>query len=118
MGNRLLEMAGVSPDTNVVLRGMENYEHFKWAILEEGGELDSDKIEAEELEFIIAPRASSGMDLPDDASLTDATSRFQQQFIRTAIDRSGGNMSEAATRLGLHRSNLYRKMRQLGMKAE
>jgi Nif-specific regulatory protein len=24
-------------------------------------------------------------------------------------------MSEAAKRLGLHRSNLYRKMRQLGM---
>jgi len=30
-----------------VLRGMENYEHFKWAILEEGGELDSDQIERE-----------------------------------------------------------------------
>ena len=78
----------------------------------------SDKIEAEELEFIIAPRAISAMDVPDDASLTDATSKFQQQFIRTAIDRSGGNVSEAATRLGLHRSNLYRKMRQLGMKAD
>ncbi len=26
-------------------------------------------------------------------------------------------MSEAAKRLGLHRSNLYRKMRQLGMSA-
>jgi len=31
------------------------------------------------------------------------------------IDRAGGNMSDAAERLGLHRSNLYRKMRQLGM---
>jgi transcriptional regulator of acetoin/glycerol metabolism len=27
-------------------------------------------------------------------------------------------MSEAAKRLGLHRSNLYRKMRQLGMSTE
>ena len=45
--NRLLEMAGVNSDINVVLRGMENYEHFKWAILEEGGELDSDRIEQE-----------------------------------------------------------------------
>jgi hypothetical protein len=45
--NSLLDMAGVAADTNVVLRGMENYEHFKWAILEEGGELDSDLIERE-----------------------------------------------------------------------
>ena len=45
--NRLLELAGVKSDINVVLRGMENYEHFKWAILEEGGELDSDLIEEE-----------------------------------------------------------------------
>lgn len=45
--NSLLEMAGVDASTNVVLRGMENYEHFKWAILEEGGELDSDQIERE-----------------------------------------------------------------------
>jgi regulatory Fis family protein len=30
----------------------------------------------------------------------------------------GGNMSRAAEQLGLHRSNLYRKMRQLGMNVE
>jgi transcriptional regulator of acetoin/glycerol metabolism len=35
--------------------------------------------------------------------------------IQRAIDACGGNMTEAADRLGLHRSNLYRKMRQLGM---
>jgi Nif-specific regulatory protein len=29
------------------------------------------------------------------------------------IDTTKGNMSQAAKRLGLHRSNLYRKMRQL-----
>ena len=31
------------------------------------------------------------------------------------IESMQGNMSQAAQRLGLHRSNLYRKMRQLGM---
>ncbi len=35
-----------------------------------------------------------------------------------AIARARGNMSDAAERLGLHRSNLYRKMRQLGMDVE
>ncbi len=48
-------------------------------------------------------------------SLADATREFQQHYIRKMIDASRGNMSGAAKRLGLHRSNLYRKMRQLEM---
>ena len=35
-----------------------------------------------------------------------------------AIDRAGGNMSDAARLLGLHRPNLYRKMRLLDMEVE
>ena len=50
-----------------------------------------------------------------DLSLTEATHEFQVQYIEKQIERSRGNMTEAAERLGLHRSNLYRKMRQLGM---
>jgi hypothetical protein len=46
-GNRVLELAGITSDINVVIHGMEDYDHFKWSILEEGGELDSDLIEAE-----------------------------------------------------------------------
>ncbi len=48
-------------------------------------------------------------------TLADATARFQVQHIRRTIEQSDGNMSRAADRLGLNRSNLYRKMRQLGM---
>ncbi|MEL6107838.1 MAG: sigma-54-dependent Fis family transcriptional regulator [Planctomycetota bacterium] len=48
-------------------------------------------------------------------SLAESTRQFQIGHIRRAIERSGGNMTEAATRLELHRSNLYRKMKQLGM---
>ena len=36
-------------------------------------------------------------------------------LIRRMIEMARGNMSQAAKRLGLHRSNLYRKMRQLEM---
>ena len=35
--------------------------------------------------------------------------------IQQAIDAARGNVSLAAKNLGVHRSNLYRKMRQLGM---
>jgi DNA-binding NtrC family response regulator len=48
-------------------------------------------------------------------TLSDATRQFQVQHINRAIEACAGNMTDAAARLGLHRSNLYRKMRQLDM---
>jgi len=74
-----------------------------------------DRIEAEDLAFILSPRGEllPGNDL--NQSLSEATARFQADYIRRQIDHCGGNMSQAAGKLGLHRSNLYRKMRQLGM---
>jgi len=75
-----------------------------------------DKIDADELAFILAPNAQtpaiSSMDLP----LTEATRQFQVEYISKHIEAARGNMTDAAARLGLHRSNLYRKMRQLEMK--
>ena len=53
-----------------------------------------------------------------DLSLTEATKQFQCDYIQKHINRGGGNMTDAASKLGLHRSNLYRKMRQLGMNAD
>ena len=47
LGNRVLELAGISSDINVVLRGMEEQPHFRDAILGERGDLDSDLLEAE-----------------------------------------------------------------------
>jgi DNA-binding NtrC family response regulator len=57
--------------------------------------------------------ATSSSNLP--ISLSDATREFQVSHIDRAIAECNGNMTDAAARLGLHRSNLYRKMRQLGM---
>jgi Nif-specific regulatory protein len=74
-----------------------------------------DRIEAEDLAFIMSPRreAASVADLGQ--SLADATTSFQSDYIRRTIQQLGGNMSRVAEQLGLHRSNLYRKMNQLGM---
>jgi len=74
-----------------------------------------DRVDADDLAFILAPSdhppGSDSLEL----SLSAATDNFQADHIRAAIDRARGNMSEAAKRLGLHRSNLYRKLRQLGI---
>ena len=74
-----------------------------------------DRIEAEDLAFILSPRAAGALASDLSLPLADATVQFQIEYIRRAIEQSGGSMSQAAQRLGLHRSNLYRKMRQLGM---
>jgi transcriptional regulator with GAF, ATPase, and Fis domain len=50
--------------------------------------------------------------------LTEATRQFQMEYIEAQIAAAGDSMTEAARRLGLHRSNLYRKMRQLGMQTD
>jgi len=74
-----------------------------------------DKVEADDLAFILSPGRDSAAEPSDDLSLDVATRQFQQEFIRRSIKRVQGNMSEAARLLGVHRSNLYRKMRQLEM---
>ena len=72
-----------------------------------------DKVEADDLAFILRPPAAdaSYADLP----LAEATDAFQREHIERAIARAGRNMSDAAKLLGLHRPNLYRKMKLLGM---
>lgn len=72
-------------------------------------------IEPADLAFILSPSPESSNLLMVDQPLSNATDRFQIEYIRKAIGRTGGNMSDAADLLGLHRSNLYRKMKQLGM---
>ena len=68
----------------------------------------------EDLAFLVGPARDSSVDAAD-LGLSEATDQFQIGFIRRMIQRVNGNMTEAANRLGLHRSNLYRKMRSLGM---
>ncbi len=74
-----------------------------------------DHIDAADLAFIFAPHGRTSAPTDFTQSLSDATAEFQIDFIRRAIEQAGGNMSRAADQLGLHRSNLYRKMRQLNM---
>jgi len=74
-----------------------------------------DRVEGEDLAFILSPDKDPTPGAVDNAPLNEATCEFQRQYIRRAIKRVRQNMSEAARLLGLHRSNLYRKMRQLGM---
>jgi len=74
-----------------------------------------DEVDVDELAFIIAPKRDDLTAVSMDLTLMDATRHFQMEYIRKHIAAAESNMTDAARQLGLHRSNLYRKMRQLGM---
>lgn len=74
-----------------------------------------EKIEEEDLAFILSPSAAGRATIDVGQTLNDATDLFQSDYIKHSIERARGNVSLAAKNLGVHRSNLYRKMRQLGM---
>ena len=50
--------------------------------------------------------------------LKEATEEFEREYIKRAVKETGGNMTEAATRLGLERSYLYKKMNALGLERD
>jgi DNA-binding NtrC family response regulator len=47
-----------------------------------------------------------------------AVARFQREYLQRALERTGGNVSQAAERCGLTRAALQRIMRQLGIDRE
>jgi transcriptional regulator with GAF, ATPase, and Fis domain len=73
-----------------------------------------DKVEAADLAFILRP-PGDGADRFAGLTLAEATKVFEREHIARAIEQARRNMSDAAKLLGLHRSNLYRKMKMLEM---
>ena len=69
-------------------------------------------------EFNLSPREQGttevgvSLDLP----LRDAREQFEKQYFLHHIRREEGNMSRVADRVGLERTHLYRKLKQLGIK--
>ena len=50
--------------------------------------------------------------------LGDAVQEFEKKEIESALAETAGNMTQAAARLGLERSHLYKKMKKLGLRPE
>lgn len=73
-------------------------------------------IDESDLAFVTSPGSSGDVaNIPANMPLSQATDLFQKQYIQQHVDVAEGNLAQAAKQLGLHRSNLYRKMNQLGM---
>ena len=76
-------------------------------------------VEETDLAFVLSPASSGDVsNVPSNMTLSDATAVFQRQYIHRHVEAANGNLARAAKQLGMHRSNLYRKMGQLGMTDE
>jgi Nif-specific regulatory protein len=62
--------------------------------------------------------ASNPSDGASDTNLHDAVREAKKQLVLRAFEQANGNHAAAATALGVHPNNLYRLLRNLGLKAE
>jgi DNA-binding NtrC family response regulator len=63
-----------------------------------------------------APMTGALAALPLDLELRQARDAFERLYFEYHISREGANMSKVAERVGLERTHLYRKLKQLGVK--
>ena len=66
-------------------------------------------------EGVPIPGAAGGLPITDPAGHLRPLEEIEGEMIRIAIERYDGHMSEVARRLGIGRSTLYRKVRDLGL---
>lgn len=62
------------------------------------------------------PKAQSPVEVTTNKTLQEQVKEYKKRVIMNAVKRHGGNWSQAANELGLHRSNLYHLREQLGIK--
>jgi two-component system nitrogen regulation response regulator NtrX len=61
--------------------------------------------------------APPGSEQEGKVPLKDARSRFERQYILERLTANRGNLGDTARDLGIERTNLYRKMKQLGIES-
>jgi two-component system nitrogen regulation response regulator NtrX len=75
-------------------------------------------IGAEQVRAVLPAAAGAEAAPAEAATLADAVREFERRQVEGALAAEGGNMTRAASRLGLERSHLYKKMKQLGLRTE
>lgn len=88
------------------------------ALTSAGAEIEAEDVARVAREFGLvtrdqpAPAPAFALDMP----LREARELFERQYFLHHIRGEGGNMSRVADRVGLERTHLYRKLKQLGIR--
>ncbi|MBC8022285.1 MAG: sigma-54-dependent Fis family transcriptional regulator [Burkholderiales bacterium] len=83
-----------------------------------GNDIAGDDVNRVAREFNLGPReqVTTEVGVSLDLPLRDAREQFEKQYFMHHIRREEGNMSRVADRVGLERTHLYRKLKQLGIR--
>jgi len=85
---------------------------------------ESEELEAIDLDDQPAPRASvtateaavnGNLMVPYTSDFRDDRREFERRYIARCLEESGGNVTRAASILGMHRQSLQHKLRELGL---
>jgi len=78
---------------------------------------DADPIGAEDVRASLpgAGPSRAAAAVPQDGALADLVERYEREVIRQRLKQAGGHVTNAARSLGLERSHLYKKCKQLGI---
>jgi len=127
MLSRLVEARETPPRqfTTAALNALRNYDwpgnlaQLESVVRSLGLTCASEQISLEEVTHVLPQRgaaARAGNDLPLDLPLRDARDAFERVYFDYHIAREGGNISRVADTVGLERTHLYRKLKQLGIR--
>jgi two-component system nitrogen regulation response regulator NtrX len=83
-------------------------------ILSRGAEITTRDLGALAVRHLSEPDPFS---FPEFSSLKDAREWFEGTYIQRELRHQNGNMTRVAERLGLDRSNLYKRLKALGIEA-
>jgi two-component system nitrogen regulation response regulator NtrX len=72
-------------------------------------------IEPSDLEAVLSMDREDEKKTEKEGSLDAARQKFEREFILKILAQTQGNVAKAAEALGMDRTNLYRKMKQLGI---
>jgi DNA-binding NtrC family response regulator len=84
-------------------------------ILSENDPLGADDVRAALPASVDAPRPAAATADAADTPLRDVVDAYEREVIRERLRRFGGHVTNTARSLGLERSHLYKKCRQLGV---
>jgi DNA-binding NtrC family response regulator len=84
---------------------------------------DGDEVNAIEVGIQGSPKSSApadpalngGLVVPYTSDFRDDRREFERRYIARCLEESGGNVTRAASVLGMHRQSLQHKLRELGL---
>ncbi len=90
------------------------------AIMSEGSELDALDLPralepGEELTSSTAIHVNGDLAIPYTSNFRDDRREFERRYIARCLEEAGGNVTRAASVLGMHRQSLQHKLRELGL---